>query len=364
MSGPNARVESAFAELSAAGVSQLDEYTHDRLAGARRELLLWGCFSVLSLLGNTVLIVVIARSITRPLRAVGADLGGTAVQATESAHVIAESSGKLSEDACEQAAALEEISSAMEELSSMTDSNLEHMRSMSKLAETALHSTEEGVRNADALSQAMDAIQQSTRAVASILKTIDEIAFQTNILALNAAVEAARAGEAGAGFAVVADEVRALAQRSAQAARETAEKIDTAVRSSSQGAELGQHTHQKFAEIAKITGEYHGKVKEVSAASEQSRAGISQISESLSKVDSITQRTAAAAQENAAAATEMKRQVDQVFEYTHRLESMVLSVRQANDALRDTCAGSPPRDVAQPLAHARSHRKRTASIIK
>jgi len=315
----------AFAALSDAGMSAIVTYTAERLQQARLSLLLYTAISVLAVTGITLLIVVIARSITRPLRAVSGALAETAAHATESARVIAESSGRLSDDACEQASALEEISSSMEELSSMTTSNLEHVKRMSALAERALQTTDQGVRNATELSEAMEAIQQSTRDVAGILKSIDEIAFQTNILALNAAVEAARAGETGAGFAVVADEVRALAQRSAKAARETAEKIDLAVKSCAQGAQLGQQARARFTDIAAITGEYHAMVKEVDAASQQSREGLSQVAEAVTKVDSITQRTAGAAQENAAASAEMKAQVDGVFGSVHQLESMVVS---------------------------------------
>src|SRR5258707_11643805 len=116
------------------------------------------------------------------------------------------------------------------------------------------------------MKQAMDAIKNSSASIAKIVKTIDEIAFQTNILALNAAVEAARAGEAGAGFAVVAEEVRSLAQRSAQAAQETRSKIELALRSNEHGAQIGLLVEQRFVEISAITREYQSKVADIEAA--------------------------------------------------------------------------------------------------
>ena len=120
----------------------------------------------------------------------------------------------------------------------MTRSNAEHAREAKNLADTARQAAESGTAEIQQMSQAMDAIKEASHNIAKIIKSIDEIAFQTNILALNAAVEAARAGEAGLGFAVVADEVRNLAQRSAQAARETAEKIEDSIRKSERGVQI------------------------------------------------------------------------------------------------------------------------------
>jgi plasmid stabilization system protein ParE len=328
MAGPNARIESLFAELNALGTKGVDQYTATRISAARLKLALIGGVSLFSIVGITLFILYIARSITRPLRRVSTELGETATSANQSAQSIAQSNGQLSDDACEQAAALEEISASMDQLSGMNSSNLENMRKMAALAENATQSTDHGTKNVAELSAALTEIQKSTADVASILKTIDEIAFQTNILALNAAVEAARAGEAGAGFAVVADEVRSLAHRSAEAARETAKKIESAVKNSTQGAELGARAEKRFSQISSITAEYHLIVKEVEAASQQSTIGFTQVTEAVQKVDQITQRTAAAAEENAAASTEMRAQVGYVFGFIKELENMILSQEQ------------------------------------
>ncbi len=329
MNGPNSRIETVFGEFVALGAKQVADYTADRLTAARFGMIFIGTCSGLALLGITLFIFYIARSITRPLRDVSTKLERTASDANQSAEAIANSSTKLSEDACEQAAALEEISASMEEITSMNSSNLENMKQMADLAGNALQSTERGTQNIAELSAALIAIKQSTADVASILKTIDEIAFQTNILALNAAVEAARAGEAGAGFAVVADEVRSLAQRSATAARETAQKIESAVKNSTHGTDLGVRAEKRFAQISTITAQYQQIVKAVEAASRQSAEGLVQVGEALTKVDQITQRTAGAAEENASGSGEMRSQVADVFCYIKELEAMIVSQPQA-----------------------------------
>ena len=340
MAGPNTRIETPFAELNALAAKQVEDYTAQRLASARLKLIILGGFSLFSVVGITLLILYIARGITRPLLRVSTDLAKSATSANQSAQAIAQSSTQLSDDACEQAAALEEISASMDELSGMNNSNLEHMRKMASLAENAMQSTDHGTKNVAELCTALNDIQKSTADVASILKTIDEIAFQTNILALNAAVEAARAGESGAGFAVVADEVRNLAHRSATAARETAQKIESAVKNSTHGASLGVRAEKRFTEISAITSEYHQIVKEVEMASQQTAQGLTQVTDAVQKVDQITQRTAAAAEENAAGSTEMRTQVENVFENIQDLESMILSQPRDGSASSNNAAAT------------------------
>lgn len=325
MAGPNTNIEVLFGELVAVGSAQVAEYTDQRLAAARLSLILIGLFSVLSLLGISLLILYVARSITRPLQQVSSKLNHTASVADRSAKAIADSSARLSSDAYEEASALDEISASMNEIASMNASTMGNMQTMSGLAQNALLSTQRGTQNIAELSVALVDIQKSTADVASILKIIDDIAFQTNLLALNAAVEAARAGAAGLGFAVVADEVRTLAQRSATAARETAEKIAVALKHSTKGAELGLNAEKSFAEISAITAEYQQRVKAVESSSLHSAEGFSQVTAALQKVEQITQRTSASAEANAGASTEMRTQVGHVFESIKELEQIIRS---------------------------------------
>lgn len=340
MAGPNTQIEAPFNALIVLGSRQVDTYTAERLASARLNLILLGGFSLFALIGISLFILYIARTITRPLLTVSTELGETAANANQSAQAINQSSNQLSNDACEQAAALEEISASMNELASMNESTQAHMKKMAAMATEAMHSTDHGTKNVAELTAALVDIQKSTADVASILKTIDEIAFQTNILALNAAIEAARAGEAGAGFAVVAEEVRSLAARSAQAARETAIKIESAVKNSTHGSDLGQRAEKRFSQISTITSEYHKIVQEVELAAQQTAAGLGQVNAAIQKVDEITQRTAGAAEENASASTEMRSQVENVFRYIKELEAMVISADHAK-ATGDQASASP-----------------------
>ena len=335
------------AETATAAASLADDLSSQRLATIRLKLWLGGSLSLGALVGLSLLALHTTRSIARPLAQVSANLDQAAAQANSSAVAMTRSGAELSDDACEQAAALQEISASMNELTSMNSSTQEHMRTMADLANQAVLSTDHGTKNVAELSAALADINRSTQDVASILKTIDEIAFQTNILALNAAVEAARAGAAGAGFAVVAEEVRSLAQRSATAARETALKIESAVKTSTHGADLGVRAEKRFAQISTITAEYGKIVKAVEAGSQQTAQGLTQVSEAVQKVDQITQRTAAAAEENAAASTEMRTQVEAIFSFIKNLDEMVVT-REARLETADSMDESGLRTADEP----------------
>jgi len=169
----------------------------------------------------------------------------------------------------------------------------------------------------------MAAIKESSDKVGKIIKTIDEIAFQTNILALNAAVEAARAGEAGMGFAVVADEVRNLAQRSAQAAKDTAALIEESIAKSTEGAVKVEQVAGSIAGITEAVGEVKGLVEEVSVASRQQAQGIDQVSQAVAQMEKVTQTTAATAEESAAASEELNAQAEASLGVVRQLEQLV-----------------------------------------
>jgi methyl-accepting chemotaxis protein len=170
---------------------------------------------------------------------------------------------------------------------------------------------------------AMGAIKASSSEISKIIKTIDEIAFQTNILALNAAVEAARAGEAGLGFAVVAEEVRNLAQRSAQAARETADKISDSGSKSEQGVRMSEKMAANLAGIVEKTRRLNEMIAEIAQASNEQSQGIGQINNAVSHMDKVTQSNAALAEETAASSEELRVQAEQVKRAVAELMRMV-----------------------------------------
>lgn len=267
--------------------------------------------------------IVISRGLNKLLRRLAFSLDEGSAQVAGAAGQVSSSSQTLAEGASEQAASLEETSSSLEEMASMTRRNSENSQKANELARQARSAADKGVADMHAMSAAMEAIKISSDDIAKIIKTIDEIAFQTNILALNAAVEAARAGEAGMGFAVVADEVRNLAQRSAQAAKETATKIEGAIVKTAQGVELNSKVARTLDEIVTKARQVDELAAEVASASQEQTQGITQINLAVSQMDKVTQSNAASTEETAAAAQELNTQAKSMKESVRELLQLV-----------------------------------------
>ncbi len=265
----------------------------------------------------------INRSITGAVRAVASVLSQQAESVKAASHEISDASHALAKSASEQAAALEETGATFEELNSQTHRNAEHSTTAAGKIRDTRGAADRGAEDITKLNRAMAELKESSDNVAKIVKTIDEIAFQTNLLALNAAVEAARAGEAGLGFAVVADEVRALAQRSAHAAKDTAQKIETAIQCSHQGVTLGAEVGESLETIVKGVREVDKLISEIASASNEQSQGLQQISVAISEMDKLTQGNAASAEETASATEVLDQQAKALRESVTRLQAIV-----------------------------------------
>ncbi len=272
----------------------------------------------------------VIRSIKRPISKIANQLASESAQTYSAALKVAEASQSMSDGASRQAASLEESSASLHQMASMTTRNSEGAQSAKALAAEARATADAGARDMTAMRGAMSAIQSSSTEIAKIIKTIDEIAFQTNILALNAAVEAARAGEAGAGFAVVAEEVRNLAQRSAQAAKETAAKIADASAKSEQGAQISSQVAGSLDSIVQKIRQLDEMVGAIAQASHEQSDGIGQLNQAVAGMDQITQSNAALAQQSASSAEELQGQSAQVRSAVAELLAMVHGANHAD----------------------------------
>jgi methyl-accepting chemotaxis protein len=278
-------------------------------------------------------------AISGPLLVGMATLRTGAQQVTSAAGQVSASAQSLSQGATEQAASLEETSASMEEMASMTRQNAENATQAATLVTSVTQQVTDSNAALTQMVGSMAAIRESSSKVAKIIKTIDEIAFQTNILALNAAVEAARAGEAGMGFAVVADEVRNLAQRSAQAAKDTANLIEESIARSQEGAGNVEQVAKAIGAITGSVAKVKGIVDQVREASQQQTQGIEQVAQAIAQMEKVTQTTAATSEESAAASEELNAQAETSMVVVARLERLVGGHSNAT-ASRSTTRGA------------------------
>lgn len=239
-----------------------------------------------------------------------AQASDASIQVSQAAEQIAMSSQTLASGASEQASALEEVSASLEELTAMTAQNADNASQADVLAKEAREAAAKGNKSMVLMEDAIGKIKTSSDQTAKIIKTIEEIAFQTNLLALNAAVEAARAGEAGRGFAVVAEEVRNLAARSAEAAKNTAEMIEDAVRNTQGGVQITKEVAEILRDIDGRAGKVSDFISEIAAASKEQSSGLVQINKAVSEMDKVTQANAASSEQSAAAAEELSAQAE------------------------------------------------------
>jgi methyl-accepting chemotaxis protein len=269
----------------------------------------------ITLVGGIVLILVVVgfailnrRLIVQPLEAVTEELAGGSTRIRSASENLAESSQSIARGASDQAASIEETSASTEEINSMTRKNADHSRSAAEMMVEAAGSVAEANQKLEGMITSMRNMTASSDRISKIIKVIDEIAFQTNILALNASVEAARAGEAGMGFAVVANEVRNLAQRSAQAAKDTASLIEDSISLSNEGSKRLDEVAAAVKRITELSDKVKIQIDEVSVGSDEQARGIEQIAKAIQQMEQVTQRAAASSDENASASSDLQKE--------------------------------------------------------
>ncbi|MBN2211125.1 MAG: CZB domain-containing protein [Sedimentisphaerales bacterium] len=272
---------------------------------------------------GVILTILLVRGITRALRNVIGSLAEGAEQVSAAAGQVSSASQSLAEGATEQAAGLQETSSSLEQMSSMTKQNAENAAQANNLSAQATKAAQAGNEAMGRMNSAIEDISRSAGETAKIIKVIDEIAFQTNLLALNAAVEAARAGEAGKGFAVVAEEVRNLAQRSAEAARNTAALIEGSVANARNGVDIAGEVAKSLGDITDASRKVNELISEIAAASQEQAQGISQVTAAMSQMDKVTQQNAANAEESAGASEELSAQSKELDSLVAQLSQLV-----------------------------------------
>ncbi len=288
-------------------------------------------------------------SIVGAMAQMQASLARTVGQVRQSSDSIATGSAQiasgnqdLSQRTEEQASNLEQTAASMEQLNATVRSNADTARQASQLAASASTAAAKGGDVVGRVVSTMNDITDSSRRIADIIGTIDGIAFQTNILALNAAVEAARAGEQGRGFAVVAGEVRALAQRSAEAAKEIKSLIGASVEKVDAGSQLVGEAGRTMTDIVQQVQRVSDLINEITSATAEQTSGIGQVNDAVTQLDQMTQQNAALVEQSAAAAESLRTQAQQLVQAVavFRIGAGTQVARPAQPAARPIAAAA------------------------
>jgi methyl-accepting chemotaxis protein len=267
---------------------------------------------------------------------------------------IAKAADNLSQRTEQQAASLEETAAALDQITATVGRTAEGAGRARKLVEAARHQAEQSGEIVRQAVDAMTGIEQSSHQVNQIIGVIDEIAFQTNLLALNAGVEAARAGEAGKGFAVVASEVRALAQRSAEAAKEIKRLIATSSQEVGAGVELVGRTREALEAIVAQVGEISGIVSDIAASAQEQASGLAQVNTAVNQMDQTTQQNAAMVEESTAASRSLAQEAEE-------LARLMRAFKVGGSERAAQSAPAAPAPAASPV---RSLRQRATAALR
>ena len=248
------------------------------------------------------------------------EVHASSVQVLSSAEQVNTGAQSLSQGATEQASSIEELSANMQDISQSIQASTKTAGDAYKLQGEAGVAVLQSNEKMEEMRKAMDDITAKSNEISKIIKTIDDIAFQTNILSLNAAIEAARAGAAGKGFAVVADEVGNLAQKSAKAAQNTGLLIEETIEAVEKGAKITEETAESLNSVSKSTEEVNTLIEKISAASSKDLEGITSLNQGLQQISSVVQSNTATAEESAAASEELSGQANILSDLVRRFQ--------------------------------------------
>ena len=289
---------------------------------ASRSRFLMFALALVALLAGAV-VSWLVRQGGKALKSFSSRMADSAGRVAGAASQVSGASKSLAQGASAQAASLQQTSASTEEIASITRANADRAREVADLMHQSERDAAQVDETLDRTIEKMKEIDASSTKIAHIIKVIDEIAFQTNILALNAAVEAARAGEAGLGFAVVADEVRNLAQRCAQAAKDTACLIEESIGTSRDGNARLDTMAGAVRALTENSARVMTLVDEVNRGNQEQARGMEQIAQAVLSMERVTQQNAAVAQESSAAGTELDRHAGSLHELVGEMREMV-----------------------------------------
>ncbi|MBC2606487.1 methyl-accepting chemotaxis protein [Pelagicoccus albus] len=333
------QVQQAARARSQSMVSHFEITSEEAIAEASiaRRGLLTACIIAMGI--SLVLAWTMPAAVAKGLLKMGGRIRAAATELTGSTATVRSTSSSLAEGASEQAASIEETNSGLQEVASRSSQNEKSVEVATDIAVKSREMAEGGVLEMREMESAMTAIMEGSKEIAQIIKTIEDIAFQTNILALNAAVESARAGQAGAGFAVVADEVRTLAAKVSRAANESEGKISKAIQNSQLGVSITEKVKDRLDSILGRIQETERCVAGIAEATHYQSQGIHQISDSVTRIDNVTQQTAASSQDALDSAKSLEMQardlemtVDQLETLLHGQGSLLQSLRKRKPA--------------------------------
>ena len=270
------------------------------------------------------------------------DLIGNIQQSSDfvssSAKNVASGAQNLTEGSMAQASSIEELSATINDISTRVKLNAENAGKVDSEAQISRTELSKSDGQMQEMKQSMNNINEKSTEISKIIKTIDDIAFQTNILALNAAIEAARAGEAGKGFAVVADEVRNLAQKSAEAAKNTTVLIDETVKAVEMGTNLADSTAVSLHQVVEGQDSLSTLISEIARASEEQSQAIAQVTTGIDQISGVVQQNSATAEESSAASSELNAQAE-------KLRAQISRFRLRKNAVREVVSDAKEEDI-------------------